>query len=61
MKYEITYVNPSHTVVRERTETFNGKAFAREFVQRGRQYSGSFELISVVKVTPKGTRTEVTL
>jgi len=61
MKYEITYINPSHSTVLEKVDTFNGKALAREFVTRGRQYSGSFELIKAEKVSSKGVRTEVDL
>lgn len=60
MKYEVTFINPTRTTPLC-VDTFNGKPQAREFIQRGRQYSGSFELVGVVKISPKGTRTEVTL
>lgn len=58
MKYEVTFINPTRTTPLC-VDTFNGKAIAREFIERGRQYPGSFELVRVVKITPKGTRTEV--
>jgi len=61
MKYEITYTNSSHSHVCEHVYAFNGKANAREFVGQSRRYPGSIEIHSVVKVTPKGTRTHVDL
>lgn len=58
MKYEVTFINPTRTNPMC-VDTFNGKANAREFINRGRQYPGSFELVSVVKISPKGVRTYV--
>ncbi len=57
MQYEVTSFNPN--AGRESVSTFDGKAIAREWIKRGRQYPGSFELVSVVKITPKGVRTYV--
>ena len=59
MHYIVTYVKPNNIIVTgEQTRRCDSKAEVNKMKRDAKQYPGSIELISIEKVTSKGSTVE---